>query len=193
METFSVLLALNKQLGKQSWCWWFETPSRSLWCHCNEINPYPLWEAPTNVSKIVISAWPQHAERTPPATILIIYTANQNGYLYGRHSWLILLISMDCPRNSPIIDVQKIVILETSSGTMSGQYTSCQRMPTSTEFKLQGRALNTLRSRQNGQQLVDDIFKGIPASMKISELQLRFHCIFFSVIQFTLITHHCLN
>ena len=29
-------LRLNKPLSKQSWCWWFGTPSRSLWCHCNE-------------------------------------------------------------------------------------------------------------------------------------------------------------
>ena len=27
-------LCLNKQLGKQSWGWCFETPSRSLWRHC---------------------------------------------------------------------------------------------------------------------------------------------------------------
>ena len=25
---------LNKRLSKQSWGWWFETPSRSLWHHC---------------------------------------------------------------------------------------------------------------------------------------------------------------
>ena len=25
----------NKRLSTQSWGWWFETPSRSLWCHCN--------------------------------------------------------------------------------------------------------------------------------------------------------------
>ena len=66
METFSALLALcaenspvtgefpskrpvtrsfdifsdmhmNKRLNKQSWCWWFETSSRSLWRHCNAI------------------------------------------------------------------------------------------------------------------------------------------------------------
>ena len=30
-------LRLNKRLRKQSWGWWFETPSRSLWRHCNEI------------------------------------------------------------------------------------------------------------------------------------------------------------
>ena len=28
-------LRLNKRLSKQSWGWWFETPSRSLWHHCN--------------------------------------------------------------------------------------------------------------------------------------------------------------
>ena len=28
-------LRLNKRLSKQSWGWWFDTPSRSLWRHCN--------------------------------------------------------------------------------------------------------------------------------------------------------------
>ena len=28
-------LHLNKRLSKQSWDWWFETPSFSLWRHCN--------------------------------------------------------------------------------------------------------------------------------------------------------------
>ena len=32
---FSLICALNKRLSKQSWDWWFETPSRSLWRHCN--------------------------------------------------------------------------------------------------------------------------------------------------------------
>ena len=29
-------LRLNKRLSKHSWGWWFETPSRQLWRHCNE-------------------------------------------------------------------------------------------------------------------------------------------------------------
>ena len=29
-------LRLNKRLSKQSWDWWFETPSWSLWWQCNE-------------------------------------------------------------------------------------------------------------------------------------------------------------
>ena len=28
-------LGPNKRLSKQSWGWWFETPSRSLWRHCH--------------------------------------------------------------------------------------------------------------------------------------------------------------
>ena len=29
-------LHLNERLSKQSWGWWFETPLRSLWHHCND-------------------------------------------------------------------------------------------------------------------------------------------------------------
>ena len=41
MQSFDVLynLRLNKQLSKQWWSWWFEMPSRSLWCHSN----YHMW------------------------------------------------------------------------------------------------------------------------------------------------------
>ena len=36
-QSFDVFfdLRVNKQLSKQSRCQWFETPSWSLWCHCN--------------------------------------------------------------------------------------------------------------------------------------------------------------
>ena len=29
-------IRLNKRLSKQSWCWWFETSSCSLWRHCDD-------------------------------------------------------------------------------------------------------------------------------------------------------------
>ena len=35
-------LCLNKRLSKQSWGWWFETPSRSLWRHCNAKEHHPI-------------------------------------------------------------------------------------------------------------------------------------------------------
>ena len=36
-------LRLNKQLSKQSSGWWFETPSRSLWRHCNAYDVRYRW------------------------------------------------------------------------------------------------------------------------------------------------------
>ena len=38
-RSFDVLfdLRLNKCLSKHLWGWWLETPSCSLWCHCNVI------------------------------------------------------------------------------------------------------------------------------------------------------------
>ena len=35
-------LRLNKRLSKQSWGWWFETLSRSLWRHRN-VTPTPIY------------------------------------------------------------------------------------------------------------------------------------------------------
>ena len=40
-------LRLNKRLSKQPWGWWFETPSWSLWRHCNGIlcfEPFPVYQ-----------------------------------------------------------------------------------------------------------------------------------------------------
>ena len=34
-RAFDVYFRLNKRLSKQSWGWWFEAPSRSLWRRCN--------------------------------------------------------------------------------------------------------------------------------------------------------------
>ena len=53
-------LHLNKQFSRQSRCWWFETPSCSLWCHCNEpwrirmlMQPCRMWVNVSNQSKIM--------------------------------------------------------------------------------------------------------------------------------------------
>ena len=41
-QSFDVFfdLHLNKRLSKQSWGWWFETPSRPLWRHNNDCMNY---------------------------------------------------------------------------------------------------------------------------------------------------------
>ena len=41
-------LHLNKRLGKQWWGWWFDTPSCSLWGHCNEKGILPELAAQPN-------------------------------------------------------------------------------------------------------------------------------------------------
>ena len=38
----SLIGALNKRSSKQWWGWWFETPSRSLWRHCN-VTARDIW------------------------------------------------------------------------------------------------------------------------------------------------------
>ena len=48
----SLICALNKRLSKQSWGWWFETPSCSLWCHRNWC--FVVW-AEQAIGQIVIA------------------------------------------------------------------------------------------------------------------------------------------
>ena len=48
-RSFDVLfdLRLNERLSKQLWDWWFETPLRPLWRHCNDNNDYACHDGPT--------------------------------------------------------------------------------------------------------------------------------------------------
>ena len=45
MRSFDVFfdLCLDKRLSKQSWGWWFETSSSSLWRHCNDNGFSPIF------------------------------------------------------------------------------------------------------------------------------------------------------
>ena len=58
-QSFDVFfdLRLNKRLSKQSWSWWLETPSRSLWRHCS--GPIVLKVCAHHGSHTVVSkCWP---------------------------------------------------------------------------------------------------------------------------------------
>ena len=48
-------LRLNKRFGKQSWGWWFETLSGSLWRQCNDLTLLSLWGLLTSLN--VIGGW----------------------------------------------------------------------------------------------------------------------------------------
>ena len=53
-------LRLNTRLSKQSWGWWFEMPSYSLWCLCNGYKMFVLQSSisPTlSLSFLHIEAW----------------------------------------------------------------------------------------------------------------------------------------
>ena len=39
-------LRLDERLSKQSWGWWSETPSSSLWRHCNDILTFEVLSPP---------------------------------------------------------------------------------------------------------------------------------------------------
>ena len=51
-RTFDVYFDLrpNKRLSKQSWGWWFETPSHPLWRHCNVLSLHSVVAASSNVN-----------------------------------------------------------------------------------------------------------------------------------------------
>ena len=58
-------LRLNNRLSKQSWGWWFETPSRPLWRHCNVgdnmakiwISRYAIFQAVLYFAEHMITSW----------------------------------------------------------------------------------------------------------------------------------------
>ena len=54
-------LRLNKRLSKQSWGWWFETPSCSLWRNCNETHGRfrVQWRAGRTAHQSYKMAWPR--------------------------------------------------------------------------------------------------------------------------------------
>ena len=58
---FSLVCTLNKRLSKQSWGWWFETPTRSLWRHCNETEGY-VSSATVPVDAIPVSYYDVYKE-----------------------------------------------------------------------------------------------------------------------------------
>ena len=62
-------MRLNRGLSKQSWGWWFETPSRSLWRHCNV-----LWRSHSSLTEnwvmiITMTSHERHVVRDSNSTI----------------------------------------------------------------------------------------------------------------------------
>ena len=59
---FSLICPLNTRLSKQSWGWWFETPSPSLWRHCNDSQYYGCDASSQDInSQGVDLVWPEYS------------------------------------------------------------------------------------------------------------------------------------
>ena len=65
-------LRLNKRLSKQSWGWWFERPSRSLWRHCND--PIKIWAH----KKLLWAALYEHCNRFAYIVMHSVLNMGQN-------------------------------------------------------------------------------------------------------------------
>ena len=76
-------LRLNKRLSKQSWGWWFETPSRSLWRHCNEMSKTHLTTGGT---------W------SDPGSSFFCHISSNLGSLYSTTDWYIVFHTSDNDR-----------------------------------------------------------------------------------------------
>ena len=123
MRSFDVFfdLRLNKRLSKQSWGWWFETPSSPLWRHCNHSfgkvpsYSYPPWLLHWHLANICLlqcqrcsSKGYRLVEHSNPVTVANMTTQNkmQNWCFliaWRRHqmeSFSVLLAI--CVGNSPV-------------------------------------------------------------------------------------------
>ena len=132
IETFSALLAIcegnssvtvffdlrmNKRLSKQSWDWWFETPSLPLWRHCNgfinideapglwfmmKMSSYRYKNSHWETIAIIRSSYPHTGETT---SLYWISRLDANA-VYFRHVHLL----GNCPKRHEIWNYRKNII-----------------------------------------------------------------------------------
>ena len=96
--------ALNKRLSKQSWGWWFETPSRPLW-----LSQIPLHPELTPWSSFLFCRWcklphspaqPRMVRESQITSLTIVYSRSYSGanqrkhqssaslaFVWGIHRW----------------------------------------------------------------------------------------------------------
>ena len=90
-------LRLNKRLSKQSWGWWFETQSCSLWRQCNAVNDV-MFECLARSSMVVLMTAASCLDKDP----------HTNGY--KNRTWRKLYKSLDT-NVSVSIHVENLIIL----------------------------------------------------------------------------------
>ena len=88
----------NKQLSKQSWAWWFETPSRPLWRHHNVACYYTPWcyrrtnwSYPTRNKMCILTHWSRDEIDAISQTTYLAKCIFLNEYVYVRFHWSLFL------------------------------------------------------------------------------------------------------
>ena len=73
-QSFDVFfdLRLNKRLSEQSWGWWFETQSGSLWRHCND-----GWQLPWRNIRILI-------QKSVNSRVALVTTMHMQSFTFQR-------------------------------------------------------------------------------------------------------------
>ena len=87
----SLIGALNKRFSKQSWGWWFETPSRPWWRHCNVVSRYMYMYFPGDAGQ----RYPPPHGASPSAAAAVgvtLRTSNRNRQLGNRTGWAEIMI-----------------------------------------------------------------------------------------------------
>ena len=83
-------LRLNKRLSKQSWGWWLETPSSSLWRHCDGLETCPFRPD----SAVLLWCWEYcDVNKTNPLRIYAIKKSKQITTKLCTNEWDILSMS----------------------------------------------------------------------------------------------------
>ena len=76
-------LRLNKRLSKQSWCWWLETQSRSLWRQCNGHGGiYHYWITTLNLNlNLIFSSTVCYGYRQRSVTCLLWVESDRDRWI----------------------------------------------------------------------------------------------------------------
>ena len=80
---FSFICAWMKRLSKQSWGWWFETPSRPLWRHCSALMAYEKVKG--NLVYRNTLKWKNHHNQHPDCFMAFYQITKTLGMIWIRH------------------------------------------------------------------------------------------------------------
>ena len=111
-QSFDVFLdlRLNKRLSTQSWGWWFETPRRPLWRHCNVFNVDALDNSVTrrtaamSTVNSINSLWPGQNGRNFADDTFKRFSQNEN-------VWISITISLKFVLKAPINNIPSLVLI----------------------------------------------------------------------------------